>query len=56
MNKEVDFNMLNSIQHNEYIMKDELDIIDNKNGILKFIANRLIDITTELRLINSTKL
>lgn len=56
MSKEVDFSILNSIQHNEYIMKSELDSIDNEKDILKFIANRLVDIITELRLINSTKL
>ena len=44
------------IYHQELGMKNELAIANDEKALLKFIADRLIDITTELRLISHTKL
>lgn len=44
------------IYHQELSMKNELATANDEKALLKFIADRLIDITTELRLISHTKL
>lgn len=60
MNKDADLsrniNKDSIIYQHEQSMRSELIYTHDEKAILKFIADRLIDITTELRLINHTKL